>query len=74
MILNLLGTKDTCNHLYCRSNYNMILRTYCRALSQDSLSSWSSCHGAAEMNLTRNQEIMVLIPGLTQWVKDLALL
>ena len=36
--------------------------------------SWSSCHGLAEMNLTRNHEVSGLIPGLTQWVKDLELL
>ena len=35
---------------------------------------WSSHCGAAETNPTRNHEIVVLIPGLAQWVKDLALL
>ena len=33
----------------------------------------SSHYGTAEMNLTRNHEVMGLIPGFTQWVKDLAL-
>jgi len=32
----------------------------------------SSRHGAAEMNLTRNDEVVGSIPGLAQWVKDLA--
>ena len=33
----------------------------------------NSCHGAAEMNPTRNHEIGGLIPGLAHCVKDLAL-
>ena len=33
----------------------------------------SSCHGAAEMNPTRNHEVAGSIPGLTQCVKDMAL-
>ena len=33
----------------------------------------SSCHGAVETNPTRNHELASLIPGLTQWVKDLTL-
>ena len=34
---------------------------------------WSSHLGAAETNLTRNHEVAGSIPGLAQWVKDLAL-
>ena len=33
----------------------------------------SSHHGSVEMNLTRNHEVVGLIPGLSQWVKDLVL-
>ena len=35
--------------------------------------SWCSSHGSEETNLTRNHEVVGLIPGLAQWVKDLAL-
>ena len=34
---------------------------------------WEFLHGAAETNWTRNHEVVGLIPGLSQWVKDLAL-
>ena len=33
----------------------------------------SSCRGTVETNPTRNHEVEGSIPGLTQWVKDLAL-
>ena len=34
----------------------------------------SSCPGAAGTNLTRNREVVGLIPSLTHWVKNLSLL
>ena len=34
---------------------------------------WSFHRGLAVMNLTNIHEAMGLIPGLAQWVKDLAL-
>ena len=35
---------------------------------------WEFLHGSAETNPTRNHEVVASIPGLAQWVKDLALL
>ena len=34
---------------------------------------WSSCCGTSETNPTKNYEVAGSIPGLPQWVKDLAL-
>ena len=35
--------------------------------------SWLSGNGSVETNPTRNHEVSSSIPGLAQWVKDLAL-
>ena len=45
-----------------------------RVLSKKVAEGWSSHHGTVEMDPTRNHEVLGLIPGLPQWVKDLALL
>ena len=36
----------------------------------ENINRWSSRHGAAEMNPTRNHGVVGLIPGLAQGVKD----
>ena len=45
--------------------------SYVSSVIESSL--WSSYCGAAETNLTRNHEVVGSIPGLAEWVKDLAL-
>ena len=41
--------------------------------SQFKKEEWSSHHGTVETNPTRNCEVVGSIPGLAQWVEDLAL-
>ena len=38
----------------------------------ENFTGWSSCCGSAETNLTRTHEDTCSIPGLAQWVTDLA--
>ena len=45
----------------------------CRTSTASRIQSQSSHCGALKMNLTRKHEVAGSIPGLAQWVKDLAL-
>ena len=45
-----------------------------KAVKKEKEHCWSSLCGAVEMNPTRNHEVAGSIPGIAQWVKDLALL
>ena len=53
---------------YCDTSQRIPIIITIRRMSQGS----SHC-GAVGTNPTRNHEVAGLIPGLTQWVKDLAL-
>ena len=44
------------------------------SLAQKRTMGGSSCHGSGEMNRTSTHEDVGLIPGLTQWVREPALL
>ena len=58
-----MGSNQTDKLLHSKGNHTKIKKTTYR----------SSHQGAAEMNSTRNHEVVGSIPGLAQWVKDLAL-
>ena len=53
-----------------RVKYKGIPRRLSADFSTDTLQARSFLHGTVEMNATRNHEVVGLIPGLAQWVKD----
>ena len=55
-----------------RSNINRKHNITCEEINKISINRSSRCD-AAETNPTRNHEVVCLIPGFSQWVKDLAL-
>ena len=62
------GIQTFADHFLCTKNFTGTV-SFRLKNSQDG----SSCCGRVEMNLTRNCEVAGSIPGLAQWVKDLAL-
>ena len=49
---------------------SMGYRTLTRMAVIKNTENWSSHHGTAEMNATRNHTVAGSIPGLAQWVED----
>ena len=53
-------------------NHQQVLRQLVGFISTDVVL-WGSCCGAVEMNPARIHEDVGLIPGISQWIRDLAL-
>ena len=65
---NLVSLSFVNNHKMLENEKSWDIIFLCKSKVQ------SSYGGTAEMNQTRNHEVLGSIPGLTQWVKDPALL
>ena len=70
MYINLFSSISSQPLTYLSNSAPTLVKTTLFKEAQDR----SSCRGAVETNLTRNYEVADSIPGLSQWVKDPALL
>ena len=64
---------NNCELIFTSNEYGKTIEKHLKVLTGKKKSQLRSTHsGAAEMNPTRNPEVVGSIPGLTQSVKDLA--
>ena len=66
-------TKKPTMRYHCTNNRTSLIKKKKTTKKQNKKNNRGSRHGTAETNPTRNHEVLSLIPGLAQWVKDLVL-